>query len=146
LKNKVLFEERSALDLFAGTGAISYEFASRACSSVIAVDSNFQCIRFIKKTAVEFGMESIRPMRSDVFRYLKNCKSGFDLIFADPPYSLENIPQISLSVFDHELLNFEGWLVVEHPKTVDLSAQQYFVEHRRYGHVNFSFFQYVPGR
>jgi len=142
LKNKVSLEEKSALDLFAGTGAISYEFASRECSSVISVDSNYQCIRFIRQTAIDFDLQSISVVRSDVFRFLKRCKTKFDLIFADPPYMLENIHQISLLVFEYELLRSQGWLVIEHPKTVDLSTQNYFIEHRRYGHVNFSFFQY----
>ena len=65
----------------------------------------------------------------------------FDIIFADPPYNLENLDLISIEVIKHQLLNPDGWMVIEHPKEVDLSAQQFFVEHRKYGHVNFSFFQ-----
>jgi 16S rRNA (guanine966-N2)-methyltransferase len=141
LNNKITFEEKSVLDLFAGTGALSYEFISRGCASVISVDSNFKCIQFIKRTASDFGMLSIQVLRADVFRFMNNCKNKFDLIFADPPYDLENIPQISISVFENELLRAGGWLIVEHPKTIDFSEQEHFIEHRHYGHVNFSFFQ-----
>jgi len=141
LNNKISFEEKSALDLFAGTGALSYEFASRGCASVISIDSNFKCIQFIKQTAADFEMISIQALKTDVFKYLKNSKAKFDLIFADPPYDLENIPQISISVFENELLQADGWLIVEHPKTTDLSGQEHFFEHRHYGHVNFSFYQ-----
>jgi len=144
LKNKINLEEKTVLDLFAGTGALSYEFASRGCKSVIAVDINYQSLKFIKQTATSFGMNQIKPVRSDVFRFINSCRTKFDLIFADPPYDMENIPHISQTVFENELLNSNGWLIVEHPKTVDFSGEKFFVKHRRYGHVNFSFFQYLP--
>jgi len=144
LNNKTTFEQKAVLDLFAGTGSLSYEFESRGCSPVISVDLNFKCVQFIKQTAKEFGMESLRPIRSDVFRFIKSSKLKFDLIFADPPYQLENIDEISQAIFENNLLNPEGWLIVEHPKEVDLSGQKYFEEHRKYGHVNFSFFHFLP--
>ena len=142
LRNKVSFEQKKALDLFAGTGSLSYEFASRGCGTIISIDLNFKCIQFIKKSAKEFGMDSIRTMRTDVFRFIKTTKSKFDIIFADPPYQLENITAISSEVFKYELLNPGGWLIVEHPKEVTLNNQEFFLEHRRYGHVNFSFFHF----
>ena len=145
LNNKITFENKATLDLFAGTGSLSYEFESRGCSPVISIDLNFKCIQFIKHTAKQFGMESIKPIRSDVFRFIKNSKSKFDLIFADPPYQMENIDEISKTIFENNLLNPDGWLIVEHPKEIDLSGQKYFEEHRKYGHVNFSFFQFSPG-
>lgn len=144
LRNKISFEEKNALDLFAGSGSLSYEFVSRGCKLVLSVDSNFKCIQFIKNTAKEFGMDSIRPIRSDVFRYIKSNKLKFDIIFADPPYQMENIHEISSEIFKHELLNPGGWLIVEHPKEVLLGELDFFVEHRKYGHVNFSFFQNSP--
>lgn len=140
LNNKIQFDGKSALDLFAGTGAISFELASRGCSTVIGVDRNYKCIRFIKETAEKFDMQAVQTLRSDAFRYINGCKKSFDIIFADPPYDLENIPEISMAIFRNNLLNADGWLVIEHPKTVDLSGQDYFIEHRRYGYVNFSFF------
>lgn len=144
LSNKTSFEQKVVLDLFAGTGSLSYEFESRGCRQVIAVDLNFRCIQFIKQTVNELGMESIRPIRSDVFRFIKNCKLKFDIIVADPPYQMENIPDISYYVFKNQLLKSNGWLIIEHPKEVGFSDQKYFTEHRRYGHVNFSFFQFNP--
>lgn len=144
LYNKIDLSGKSALDLFAGTGSLSYEFASRGCDKVIAVDSNFKCLQFIKSTAKDFGIESIRTTRSEVFRFIKNCNQKFDIIFADPPYQMDNIEEISKMVLEKKLLNSNGWLIVEHPKEIDLSEQNFFVEHRKYGHVNFSFFQALP--
>lgn len=142
LNNKTSFEDKVALDLFAGTGSLSYEFESRGCLQVLSIDVNFKCIKFIKQTAKDFGMESIRPIRSDVFRFIKSTKLKFDLIFADPPYQMDNINELSIEIFAHNLLNRDGWLIIEHPKEVDLSEQEFFVEHRKYGHVNFSFFHF----
>lgn len=141
ISNRVDLNEKTALDLFTGTGAISYEFASRGCREVTAVDQNFQCIRFIKNTVAELGMESVKPIRAEVFGFIRMTSKKFDIIFADPPYNLEKLESISRDVIHHRLLNPDGWMVIEHPKEVDLSSQHCFVEHRRYGHVNFSFFQ-----
>lgn len=141
LRNKITFENKTALDLFAGSGSLSYEFASRGCDQVIAVDLNFKCIQFIKQTANDFGMNAIRPLRSEAFRFVKATKLKFDIIFADPPYQMESINEISIEIFNHKLLNPDGWLIIEHPKEVILNEQEYFIEHRKYGHVNFSFFQ-----
>jgi 16S rRNA (guanine(966)-N(2))-methyltransferase RsmD len=141
LRNKITFENKKALDLFAGSGSLSYEFSSRGCDQVISVDSNFKCIQFIKKTANDFGMSSIKPLRSEVFRFIKTTKLKFDIIFADPPYQMDNINEISIEIFKNELLNPDGWLIIEHPKEITLNEQEYFFERRKYGHVNFSFFK-----
>jgi len=140
LSNKIDFENKSALDLFTGTGSIAFEFVSRGCQPVIAVDKNFQCIQFIKKAGSEFGMEKLQAIRTDVFRYIQSTSKKFDLIFADPPYALEGIETINQLIFENKLLNKDGWLIVEHPREIDFSEQDYFVEHRKYGKVNFSFF------
>ena len=141
LSNKIDFEDKLALDLFAGTGSIAFEFASRYCQAVTAIDKNFQCIQFIKTAAADFGMDKLQVIRADVFRFIQTSSKKFDVIFADPPYALENIETISRLVFENELLNPDGWLIVEHPREIDFSEQQHFVEHRKYGKVNFSFFQ-----
>ncbi len=75
LSNNIDFEGRSALDLFTGTGSIAFEFASRACQPVVAVDKNFQCIDFVKNTAAEFGMENLQTLRSDVFRFIQTTSN-----------------------------------------------------------------------
>jgi len=144
LNNKIDFNDKSVLDLFSGTGAISYEFISRGCSPVTSVDLNSQCVKFIKSTSEKFQMENHKTIRSDVFRFLKSTNSKFDIIFADPPYDLTNISEISTLVFDNSLLNESGYLIIEHPREIDFSDQKYFTEHRKYGKVNFSFFYYLP--
>lgn len=141
LSNKIDFHNKLALDLFTGTGSIAFEFASRYCQSVIAVDKNFQCIQFIKTAASDFGMENLQVIRADVFRFIQSTSKKFDLIFADPPYALDSIETISSIVFENNLLNTDGWLIVEHPQEIDFSEQEHFVEHRKYGKVNFSFFR-----
>lgn len=87
------------------------------------------------------GMDELKVVRNDVFRFFRLNQPQFNIIFADPPYQMENISEISIRIFAKNLLKPGGWLVVEHPGEVDLSHQEHFIEHRRYGHVNFSFFQ-----
>jgi 16S rRNA G966 N2-methylase RsmD len=117
--------------------------ASRGCSEVIAIEQNIQCLKFIKKTADDFGMTTVKVIRYDAFRFIKSTPKKFDFIFADPPYALTNIAEISELVISNKLLNENGWLVVEHPKEVDLTSQEYFFEQRKYGQVNFSFFNFA---
>ena len=143
LSNKIDFEDKLALDLFTGTGSIAFEFVSRGCQTVIAVDKNFQCIQFIKQAGLEFGMENLHVIRTDVFRFIQSTSKKFDIIFADPPYALDGIETINQLVFENKLLNKGGWLIVEHPREIDFSEQEHFVEHRKYGKVNFSFFSQV---
>jgi 16S rRNA (guanine(966)-N(2))-methyltransferase RsmD len=140
LSNKTEFQDKLALDLFSGTGSIAFEFASRGCKEVIAVDKDYQCSRFIKSAAADFGMENLHTIRGDVFRFIQSSSGKFDLIFADPPYALAGIDTLSRLVFENDLLKAEGWLIIEHPREIDFSEQPHFVEHRKYGKVNFSFF------
>ncbi|NQU34349.1 MAG: 16S rRNA (guanine(966)-N(2))-methyltransferase RsmD [Bacteroidetes bacterium] len=138
--NHVDFREKNVLDLFAGTGNISYEFVSRGCSSVTAVDQDFGCVKFINETAQKLEMPELSVIKQDVFKFMSMSKRRFDIIFADPPYMLENIIDISNKVFEYDLLNPDGWLIIEHPGELDLSKELNFHEHRKYGRVNFSFF------
>jgi len=138
LNNYFNFEAISVLDLFSGTGNIAYEFASRGSSFVTAVDSNHACASFIKKTADTLNYP-IQVLQVDAFQYLKQCKQSFDIIFADPPYDMEQIPKIADLVFQNQLLKPSGWLAIEHPKNIDFSAHPNFYEHRKYGKLNFSF-------
>lgn len=144
LTNRISFSGKSVLDLFSGTGAISYEFISRGSSPVTSIELNFQCVRFIKSTSDKFHMENHKTIRIDVFRFLKSTKDKFDIVFADPPYDLANIKEISTLVFEQDLLNKNGYLIIEHPREIDFSEQKHFIEHRKYGKVNFSFFNYLP--
>ena len=141
LYNNFDFSELKVLDLFSGTGSISYEFASRGSISVISVESNFKHQSFIKKTIEEFGMQQVKSIKSDVFRYVKTCRDKFDIIFADPPYELKEIESIPDYIFEHNILNDSGWLIVEHGDKTSFSRHPAFIELRKYGGVNFSIFK-----
>ncbi|MEM9681308.1 MAG: RsmD family RNA methyltransferase, partial [Bacteroidota bacterium] len=143
LNNQYYFDEISVLDLFSGTGNISYEFASRGTEQITAVDANFGCIKFINSTAEQFDMP-ITAIKFDVFSYLENLNQKYTIIFADPPYDFTaeaflSIPKI---VFENELLHDEGLLIVEHSKHTDLSESPYFKTTRNYGGSAFSFFEH----
>ena len=141
INNHFDFENIKVLDLFSGTGNISYEFASRGALEVIAVDNNMHCIQFIKQTADQLDMPMLRAVKADSFHFISFCKTPFDIIFADPPYDSERINEIPESIFNKGILKPDGWLVVEHGQKVKLSAQKYFWESRRYGKVHFSIFK-----
>lgn len=140
LNNKVDFDGLTVLDLFCGTGNISLEFASRGAQKIYAIDKHSPCLLFLKDTAKALKLNSIVTDRADAFKYLEKSHSTFDVIFADPPYELENIPAIPDLVFAHNLLNENGWLIIEHSQKTDLSTKQNYIETRKYGNVNFSFF------
>ncbi|MBZ9730941.1 RsmD family RNA methyltransferase [Salegentibacter sp. JZCK2] len=144
LNNNFQFSQLSVLDLFSGTGNIAYEFASRGSQEVTAVDANYDCVKFIKKTAQELDL-NITTIKSDVFKFLEKAYVKADIIFADPPYDFEKekflqIPQL---VFEKNLLNPNGQLIIEHSKHTDLSDFPNFIEGRRYGGSVFSFFENV---
>lgn len=128
------------LDLFAGTGNISFEFASRGASEVTSVDRNHNCIGFIKKTALMLHLP-ICPVKSDVLPFLNHCHDQYNIVFADPPYDLNIHEKVVTAVFTQNILLPEGWLIVEHSENTDLSKHEHFFEKRKYGKVNFSFFK-----
>lgn len=140
LANKIDFEAVTVLDLFSGTGHISLEFASRGSRDVISVDKNFKCAGFLKAISKELDL-TINALKGDVFEFLKNTSSGFDLIFADPPYDLKEIPEIHRLVFERNLLKDKGLLIIEHGPKTKLESLEGFTQHRKYGNVNFSFFE-----
>lgn len=141
LDNNVYFEDLSVLDLYAGTGSISYEFASRGCRQAIAVDIHPQAVKFISDTATKLGFSQLKAVRSSSIGFLNHTREKFDLIFADPPYDLEGIGEVIEIVFRKEMLNEGGWLIVEHGEGKDFSSYPGFSQHRNYGKVNFSFFR-----
>ena len=142
LNNQYYFDELNVLDLFAGIGSISFEFASRGAQQVISVDKHPKCIRFIDKTAKELGL-SIQTVKADVFKYLEKKKLTADIIFADPPYALEKekFQWITDQVFDKNLLNENGTLILEHTKETDLSELINYSYSKKYGGSMFSFFE-----
>jgi 16S rRNA (guanine(966)-N(2))-methyltransferase RsmD len=140
LENMFDFDTLDVLDLFAGTGSISFEFASRGVRQIIAVEQNFRCVEFIRKIAHDLNMQQLTCIRSDVFRFIKTAKKQYNLIFADPPYDLPQLKIIPDMIFKHNLLCTDGILILEHPKPYDFSAHEHFSQHREYGKVEFTFF------
>ncbi len=140
LENEIDFDEVVALDLFAGTGAISFELVSRGCQRVTCVEMHNTQYRFICKVIQELKDEALLPVRGDVFKYIKGCRQQFDFIFADPPYSLPNLDTIPSLILEQGMLKPGGTLVVEHSKSNDFSHLPLFSQRRVYGSVNFSFF------
>lgn len=141
LNNLYYFDSISVLDLFAGTGNISYEFASRGTETIYAVDAHFGCIKFINKIAKDLELD-ITTFKSDVFKFLEKTALKTDVVFADPPYDFEvdKFLKIVDLVFEKELLNEEGVLIVEHSKHTDLSNHPKYSYEKRYGGNVFSFF------
>lgn len=142
LNNQYYFDDISVLDLFSGTGNISYEFASRGTEHITAVDENFGCIKFINETSEDFEMQ-ITTIKSDVFKYLERANQKFTIIFADPPYDfpVEDFSKIPQLIFQHGLLEEEGLLIVEHSKHTDLSHLDHYSHSKSYGGNTFSFFK-----
>jgi 16S rRNA (guanine966-N2)-methyltransferase len=142
LMNRLNPEEVDVLDLFAGTGSITYEFASRGARTVVAVETDPAHYSFIRETIRELKMDCVNVVRGDVFRFLKRPYQSFDIIFADPPYNhplLDTLPDL---VFSTQVLSGDGWFILEHPGNYSFSSHQAFREQRRYGGVNFSFFSH----
>lgn len=142
INHRYHFHDISFLDLFAGTGNISYEFASRGTEYIVAVDQNFRCTKFIDKTAKEFNMP-IQVIKADVFSFLQKTKQTQTIIFADPPYELEHSKFLKIieTVFKNQLLEIEGIFIIEHSKQTDLSESPHFSEVKSYGGNCFSFFE-----
>ena len=141
LNNYVDFEECSVLDLFAGTGAVSLEFISRGAKAVTCVDINAQCTDFIRQSANALNVNNMHIVRADVFDLLKRANQRFDIVFADPPYSLEHLDTLPQLVFDKCLLADDGIFILEHPRDYSFEEHPHFWQHRAYGKVNFTFFQ-----
>ena len=141
LQNQIELEGIRVLDLFSGTGNLSFEFASRGADTVISVDRGFKGLKYIEDTAKQHGLNQIKVFKADVFKYLGLEDQKYDLIFADPPYDLDRIPEIASLVFDKDLLLPDGLLIIEHQSMQNLSNHSSFVEQRRYGHSSFSFFK-----
>ncbi|MBD1392355.1 16S rRNA (guanine(966)-N(2))-methyltransferase RsmD [Mucilaginibacter glaciei] len=141
LLNQIEFEGITVLDLFSGTGNIAMEFASRGAEKVTGIDRSIHCVHYLKDASRQHGLTEIEVFKADVFKYLDVETEQYDLIFADPPYDLSNIPQIAKIVFDKNLLKPDGMLIIEHQSMQNLSNHPAFVEQRKYGHSSFSFFK-----
>lgn len=142
LNNQYHFSALKVIDLFSGTGNISFEFGSRGAQEIIAVDAYFECVKYINKIADELDLP-IRTVKSDAFKYLDATPETADIIFADPPYDFEvdALQKLVESTFQRNLLQDGGVLIIEHSKKIDLSMLQHYSEERKYGNSIFSFFR-----
>ncbi len=142
LNNHFSFEGLKILDLFAGTGNISYEFASRGSTPITSVDGDFGCVKFIKQVATEYDF-NIAATKSDVFKFLERNNATYDIIFADPPYGLDQktFEKVVLLVFEKNTLQEDGMMIIEHSKYTKLDHLIHFSFKKSYGGSIFSFFE-----
>ncbi|HRW20671.1 MAG TPA: 16S rRNA (guanine(966)-N(2))-methyltransferase RsmD [Bacteroidales bacterium] len=130
----------NVLDLFAGSGSISYEFCSRKALSVTAIDINRNYIKYISQNLNKFGCKNARAVCIDSFTFIKKSKVKYDLVFCDPPFSFAKYSELYEAIVDYNILMPNAILIIEHPKATDFSSKKYFIDKRKYGHVCFSLF------
>ncbi|WP_224483201.1 RsmD family RNA methyltransferase [Robertkochia aurantiaca] len=142
LNNHYHLDGLRVIDLFAGIGSISFEFASRGCESILAVDKHPGCLAFIRKTADQLDLP-VDTVKSDVFSFLERYDGKADIIFADPPYDFpeKDFARIAEIVFEKDQLEEDGMLIIEHSKHTNLESYPYFDNARKYGGSVFSFFE-----
>ena len=140
LNNEYEFEDLKVLDLFGGTGAIAFEFASRGASRVYCVEMVRENASFIKTEAARLGLNNVTMVRDNVFDFLPICREKFDIIFADPPYSLEGLDSLPYKVLQQDILHPDCYFILEHGDEYSFEEHPAFVEERSYGRVHFSFF------
>ena len=141
IQNNLDIESLVTLDLFGGTGCISYELASRGCADLTIVEKDPVMYEFITKTAALLKFENFKVVKSDVFRFINSCSNQYDFIFAGPPYALTNIDDLPKLVFEKKLLNKGGWFVLEHTPRNDYKKMDHFRAERNYGTTIFSIFK-----
>jgi 16S rRNA (guanine966-N2)-methyltransferase len=141
LNNRIDFEGLKVLDLFSGTGSISYEFASRGAEEVHLVERDMKHIAGIRRIIRDMEMTNIKTIHIDVKTYLKACKFRYDIVIADPPYELKWLRELPDLVSNADILKEDGFFILEHPKSMNFEGHKLFFEHRNYGGVNFSFFR-----
>ena len=140
LENNLDIEDLKTLDLFGGTGCISYELASRGAPDLTIIEKDNSMFDFIKRTSALLNFEHFKVLKSDVFKYMENCQETFDLIFAGPPYALTSIDDLPRFVFEKKLLNPGGWFVLEHTPRNDYKKTPHYRTERNYGTTIFSIF------
>lgn len=140
LQNNLDFEELKTLDLFGGTGCISYELASRGAPDLTIVEKDQNMFSFIKKTSEALKLENFKIVKSDVFRFILQCREKFDFIFAGPPYALQNIDDLPKLIFEKQLLKEDGWFILEHTPRNNYESFAHFKSARNYGTTIFSIF------
>jgi len=140
IANNIDIGELKTLDLFGGTGSISYELASRGAKDLTIVEKDSKMYEFIKKTAAELKLENFKVLKMDVFKFIEQCTDKFDFIFAGPPYALANIDDLPKLIFEKQLLNKKGWFVLEHTPRNEYKKFPFYTAERNYGTTIFSIF------
>ena len=140
LQHKLDFEELKTLDLFGGTGSISYELASRGVPDLTIVEKDAAMFEFIKKTSATLHIENMKIIKMDVFKFIESCTDKFDFIFAGPPYALKNIDDLPRLIFEKHLLKPGGWFVLEHTPRNDYKSFLFYKSERNYGTTVFTTF------
>ncbi|MFK8045928.1 MAG: 16S rRNA (guanine(966)-N(2))-methyltransferase RsmD [Crocinitomicaceae bacterium] len=140
LENRIEIEGLDVLDLFAGTGNISLEFLSRGAEAVTSIDQNYAAYKYMKTTQHELEEKGWTILKQDVFKMIKKIEVSYALIFADPPYGLKGVKGLPSAILENNLLKPDGDLIIEHGQETDFTNHPNFIEERKYGGVNFSFF------
>lgn len=140
LQNNLEIEELKTLDLFGGTGCISYELASRGVQDVTIVEKDTSMYDFIKKTSAQLVFENFKVVKADVFKFIENTTQQYDFIFAGPPYALGTIDELPKKIFSLKLLNPKGWFVLEHTPRNNYRKFEGYKTERNYGTTIFSIF------
>jgi 16S rRNA (guanine(966)-N(2))-methyltransferase RsmD len=140
LQNNLEFSVLKTLDLFGGTGSISYELASRGATDLTIVEKDPSMYEFIKKNKINFGIENMQVIKQEVFSFIQNAKDQYDFIFAGPPYALTAIDELPLQIFKNQLLQKNGWFVLEHTPRNDYKKFENYKMERNYGTTIFSIF------
>lgn len=140
LQNNISLEGIQTLDLFGGTGSISYELASRGAADLTIVEKDPQMFSFIKKNITDLDIDNARVIKEDVFRFIQRCNETFDFIFAGPPYALKALDDLPAEIYKHQLLKPGGWFVLEHTPDHRFDKEALFKTSRNYGTTVFSIF------
>jgi 16S rRNA (guanine966-N2)-methyltransferase len=140
IENNLDISSLKVLDIFGGTGSISYEMASRGCMDITTVEKDQAMFEFIRKTAIQLSLPQIKVTRMDVFKFLEHCTEKFDFIFAGPPYALATIDNLPVIVFDRQLLKPGGWFVLEHTPRNEYEKFPQYSTSRKYGTTIFTIF------
>lgn len=144
IENHFDLTQIKALDLFAGTGSIGFELASRECPDVTCVELNYHHYMFIKKTVSQLKVEQqVKVIKSNAFHFLRKSTTPYHFIFADPPYDMKEFHELPELVFQQNLLTDDGWLIIEHPGEISFTSHPDFFKQSTYGSVNFSFFKKI---
>ncbi|HEY9363784.1 MAG TPA: RsmD family RNA methyltransferase [Chitinophagaceae bacterium] len=140
IENNLDISSLKTLDLFGGTGSISYELASRGAKDLTVIEKDEKMFSFIKDTAAQLKIENFNILRMDVFKFIDQCMDKFDFIFAGPPYALTNIDDLPKKIFEKQLLHSKGWFVLEHTPRNEYKTSPFYKTERNYGTTIFSIF------